>query len=68
MATSDEVREIYILLKGDNSDRKDGGLCDDVKENTKFRKAQQDIKNKTYLMSISAIIGLIIKVLYDVYN
>ena len=81
MAVSDEVREIYILLKGDNSDRNDGGLCEDVKINTKFRKSyykrESDIDKNTehrksliraMWFAISSLIGLAVKVLYDAVN
>lgn len=34
----DELQRIYKLLKGDNSDRNDGGLCGDVEKNTYWRK------------------------------
>tara|TARA_R110002051_G_scaffold178040_1_gene247835 strand:+ start:988 stop:1233 length:246 start_codon:yes stop_codon:yes gene_type:complete len=81
VAVSDEIREIYILLKGDNSDRNDGGLCEDVKTNTKFRKSyykrESDIDKNTehrksqvraMWFAISSLIGLAIKVLYDAVN
>lgn len=81
MAVSDEIREIYILLKGDNSDRNDGGLCEDVKTNTKFRKSyyrrEADIDKNTehrksqvraMWLAISSLIGLAVKVLYDAVN
>jgi len=81
VAVSDEVREIYILLKGDNSDRNDGGLCEDVKINTKFRKSyykrEVDIDKNTehrksqiraMWIAVSSLMAVVGKILYDAIN
>ena len=78
MPTSDEIREIYILLKGDNADRMDGGLCEDVKVNVdarkRYEKRETDIDKNTehrksqiraMWIAISSLIGLAGKIIYD---
>ena len=59
MTASNDIEEIYILLKGEQADRKDGGLCEDVKENTRFRKQWETKRDRIWIgVAISLILAI----------